>query len=411
MKVTEPAVSQPYDEVESDLLRNSPPEGVSDLEQDVEIAEFQAGVSAAADATGADTTEEEDADEADLDVADEVLPVEDAIATTGTDDVAPWGGAELADFGRQPVQPGPDPEPVTVTDPAADELVADAEGDLEAAIDGDELQVLYQPIVDAPTGRWDGVETLLRWNHPRAGAVRPELIVAAAERTGLSTTLGAWVLRRACRDMQRWRDSSPHPPAAFAVNVSARDVMDPDLCSLVMRSLEQSGLAPETLCIELTENALLEDLPSSLGALERLRQLGVRLALDDFGTGYSSLRYLKRFPVDMLKIDQSFVTDVGDDRVDAAIVGAIVELAHTLELTVVAEGVESPRQLERVRALHCDLVQGYLFSAPLPAEIIATRVFGARPGRFTRGRHDSAASALLPAPRATRVQAANPRTP
>jgi len=288
---------------------------------------------------------------------------------------------------------------------------ADIERDLEAAIHGDQLEVLYQPIVDAPTGRWEGVETLLRWNHPRAGAVRPELIVAAAERTGLSTTLGGWVLRRACRDMQRWRDSSPHPPAAFAVNVSARDVMDSDLCSLVMQCLEQSGLAPETLCIELTENALLEDLPSSLAALERLRQLGVRLALDDFGTGYSSLRYLKHFPVDMLKIDQSFITDVGDDIVDAAIVGAIVELAHTLELTVVAEGVEGPRQLERVRALNCDLVQGYFFSTPLSAEVIGARDFGARPGRFSRGRRGAAGSALLPVPQASPARAADPTTP
>jgi len=134
MKVTEPAVSQPYDEVDSDLLRNSPPEGVSDLEQDIESAEFQAGVSAAADATAAETTAEEDADEADLADPD-VLPVEDAIASTGTDDAAPWGGAELADFGRQPVETGPDPEPVTVTDLAADQLVAEAEDNLEAAID------------------------------------------------------------------------------------------------------------------------------------------------------------------------------------------------------------------------------------------------------------------------------------
>ena len=279
---------------------------------------------------------------------------------------------------------------------------AGIERDLEAALERDELYLHYQPIADAEAGVWYGVEALLRWRHPKAGAIRPEAVVAAAVRTGLGSALGGWVLRRACQDMQTWRETSAHPPAALAVNVSAHELMDPVLSTVVARVLEETGVPPEAVYLELTENVLLEDLPKSLVALDRLRQLGVRLALDDFGTGYSSLRYLKRFPVDMLKIDQSFVAGVGDDPVDAAIVGAVVDLAHTLELTVVAEGVERPRQLARVRSLGCDFVQGHVFSRALPAEAIAAGTFRPRPGgRFSRGLSAAAATPSRPAPRAT----------
>ena len=287
----------------------------------------------------------------------------------------------------------------------------DVERDLEAAIERNELHLHYQPIAHAETGLWQSVEALLRWRHPQLGAVRPEIVLTAAERTGLGSLLGRWVLRRACRDMQQWRETSLHPPGALAVNVSARELMDADHAAMTRQILEETDLPPEILYVELTENVLLEDLPGSLQALEGLRRLGVRLALDDFGTGYSSLRYLKRFPVDMLKIDRSFISGVGDDPVDAAIVGAVVELAHTLELAVVAEGVEERRQLDRVRALGCDLVQGHVFSRAVPADAIAAHPFHTGRGRFSRGSETAAAAPSARARRASRAGPAGPLRP
>lgn len=246
----------------------------------------------------------------------------------------------------------------------------DVERDLREAIDGDGLHLVYQPIVDAATRGWVGVEALLRWDHPRVGAVSPEAIVAAAARTGLTFALGSWVTRTACRQMRRWIDSGQPRPSTIAVNVSAPELLHPDHCTLVAAALKENELLPETLCLEITESVLVADVRAALNALDALKRLGVTVALDDFGTGYSSLNYLKRFPVSVVKIDRSFITDLADDPVDEAIVVAVIELSHTLGLTVVAEGVESQRQCDHIVALGCDQVQGYLHSRPLPTAAV-----------------------------------------
>lgn len=249
------------------------------------------------------------------------------------------------------------------------------ERDLGRAIERSELHLDYQPIVSATTTAWASVEALLRWTHATVGAIPPETIVASAERTGLTSALSEWVVRRACRDMHEWKEKADRPPPRVAVNVSARELMHPDHGQAVSHALQSTGVPAEALCIEITESVLVDDIRGALHALENLKQLGVSLALDDFGTGYSSLTYLKRFPVDVVKIDRSFVANLGDDPVDEAIVEAVVGLAQTLGLSVVAEGVENARQLEHVKALSCDQVQGYFLSPPLPAHAIASRRF------------------------------------
>jgi diguanylate cyclase (GGDEF)-like protein len=250
--------------------------------------------------------------------------------------------------------------------------------DLGHAIERDELRLEYQPIVVATTTEWTSVEALLRWDHPAVGPVPPESIVACAERTGLTAPLREWVLRRACQDMRVWTEQGGEPPAKVAVNLSARELMHPGLRQAVTSALQASGLAPEAMCIEITESVLVEDIRGALNALERLKEIGIGLALDDFGTGYSSLTYLKAFPVDAIKIDRAFVSNLGDDPIDETIIEAVVKLAQALGLSVIAEGVEDARQLEHVRGLSCDHVQGYFLSRPLPAEAIASRRFARR---------------------------------
>ena len=243
---------------------------------------------------------------------------------------------------------------------------------LRAAIERDELDLHFQPIVEAATGRWDGVEALLRWDHPEVGAIAPETIVAAADRTGLTLDLGGWVTRQACQQMRRWIDSGRPRPSTIAINVSAPELLHPLHGELVADALSESALPPETLCLEITESTLVTDVRAAFDVLEALKQIGVTLALDDFGTGYSSLNYLKRFPVNIVKIDRSFIADLADDPVDEAIVVAVTELAHTLRLSVVAEGVETEHQRDHVVTLGCDRLQGYLYSRPLPAAAIQT---------------------------------------
>lgn len=250
--------------------------------------------------------------------------------------------------------------------------------DLAQAIERSELHLCYQPIVSAITTNWASVEALLRWNHPSMGAVSPQSIVACAERTGLTAALSEWVVNRACEDMLGWKQQADQPPGKFAVNVSARELMQPDHCQAVSNALDATGLPADALCIEITESVLVEDIRGALNALENLKKLGVSLALDDFGTGYSSLTYLKAFPVDAIKIDRSFVANLGADPVDETIIEAVVKLAQALKLSVIAEGVEDAEQLEHVTALSCDHVQGYFLSPPLPADTIASRRF-ARP--------------------------------
>jgi diguanylate cyclase (GGDEF)-like protein/PAS domain S-box-containing protein len=236
------------------------------------------------------------------------------------------------------------------------------EGDLRRAIDGNELVVVYQPIIDVPSGRITGAEALLRWSHARRGAVPPSAFIPVAEENGMIIPLGARVLRTACRQAAVWNAGRPDAPLTVTVNISARQLQDPDLPAVVAGALTTAGLEPARLVLEITETVIMHDTEATLSRLRELKALGVRLAIDDFGTGYSSLSYLQRFPVDILKIDRSFTEGLGHDT---ALVRTIISLAEALDLRTVAEGVEEPGQFVALAALGCDAVQGYLFSRPL----------------------------------------------
>ncbi len=255
-------------------------------------------------------------------------------------------------------------------DPAADEH--DPErlalmGALRQALAEDTLQLYYQPQVDLVSGRVSGVEALLRWPHPERGFIPPDQFIPLAEQTGLIAPLTTWVLATALRQTQAWQTAGLD--LDVSVNLSARTLHDPTLLALVTDLLDRYTVAPAQLTLEITESALMVDPAHALVTLTRLTELGVRIAIDDFGKGYSSLDYLKRLPVDEVKIDKSFVLGLGDtaDVTDAAIVRAVVAIAHALDLRVVAEGVETPAAWERLRALGCTLAQGYYLTRPLPA--------------------------------------------
>ena len=241
------------------------------------------------------------------------------------------------------------------------------ENDLHQALAQDELCLHYQPKVDLATGRIAGCEALLRWNHPRRGMVSPGMFIPIAEQTGLIVPIGAWVLEEACRQGGAWQ-AQGLPPIPIAVNLSARQFRQGDLAATVRTVLQRYGLDPTLLELELTESMIMEHAESASSILQELKCLGVSLSLDDFGTGYSSLNYLRRFPVDSLKIDQSFIHDVTTDPSGASVVASIIDIAHNLQLTAIAEGVETHEQLEFLVANECDAVQGYLFSKPLPAQ-------------------------------------------
>jgi EAL domain-containing protein (putative c-di-GMP-specific phosphodiesterase class I) len=240
------------------------------------------------------------------------------------------------------------------------------ERELGSALTEDQLRLVYQPVVDLRTERVVGFEALLRWQHPSLGAVGPDRFVPVAEASGLIVPIGRWVLAEAARTAARWqRRATGAPPLSMAVNVSARQLADGAFIDDVARTLAETGIPPCSLVLEVTETALVTD-PETVGRrLAALHRLGVRIALDDFGTGYSSLSYLRQFPVDVLKIDRSFVELLSGADGDAAIVHGLIQLGRTLRLEVVAEGVELPAQRDRLRAEQCDLAQGWLFSAAL----------------------------------------------
>jgi diguanylate cyclase (GGDEF)-like protein/PAS domain S-box-containing protein len=241
--------------------------------------------------------------------------------------------------------------------------------DLRQAIARDGLSVHYQPLATVEGNRIVGMEALVRWEHPTRGLLPPAEFIPLAEETDLILSLGGWVLGEACATMAAWRKGTPGAQNAYiAVNLSARQLADPDLAAAIRAALDSSGLPPKALVLEVTESTLMADAASASAVLAEIRAMGVRLAIDDFGTGYSSLAHLKRFSVDFLKIDRSFIDGLGTDDDDAAIVAAIVELGHTLDLSIVAEGVETQVQLEEVRRLGCDLFQGYLLARPVPPE-------------------------------------------
>jgi diguanylate cyclase (GGDEF)-like protein len=245
---------------------------------------------------------------------------------------------------------------------------AGLERDLRGAPVRGELRAEYQPIVDTGSGRIAGVEALLRWDHPSHGLVSPTVLVPIAERSGLITEIGRWVLERACSDRHGWQDRHQTDDLAMSVNVSAHQLMSPNYAPTVATVLSGTDTNPKLVTLEVTESVFVQDSERALVVLGELKQLGVKLALDDFGTGYSSLNYLKRFPIDIVKIDQTFVADMGRDEASHAIVSAVVELAHKLGMTVVAEGVETAEQHHLLASLGCDSCQGYYFARPVSAD-------------------------------------------
>jgi EAL domain-containing protein (putative c-di-GMP-specific phosphodiesterase class I) len=243
------------------------------------------------------------------------------------------------------------------------------EGDLQHAVERNELRVVYQPIVSLTTGRVTEVEALLRWDHPRHGELSPVCFIPIAEETGMIVPIGQRVLEESFRHAAYWQANCPKGSAPImSVNLSARQFQHPSLVEDIARVLFQTRLDPETLKLEVTESAVMSDPSEATKTLLQLKALGIQIAIDDFGTGYSSLNDLKQFPVDTLKIDRSFVDGLGKDANDAAIVKSIVALARSLQLTVTAEGIETPEQLEHLRGLSCDRGQGYHFARPLAAE-------------------------------------------
>ncbi len=236
--------------------------------------------------------------------------------------------------------------------------------ELAAGIENGEIVVRFQPGVDLETGKVFCVEALARWDHPTRGLLAPSEFIGLAEETGLIVGLGLRVLSMACEHGRRWEERFGHAAPRVHVNLSARQLTTSNLPVLVQGVLEGSGLTPSKLCLEITESVLMDDASGVIDTLWELKALGVTLAIDDFGTGYSSLSYLRRFPVDVLKVDQSFVSGLGPDPEDSTIVAAIVNLANTLELEAIAEGVETAEQLDRLLGLGCHLAQGYYFTEP-----------------------------------------------
>ena len=245
------------------------------------------------------------------------------------------------------------------------------EAGLRIALPRNEFILHYQPKADCRSGRITGVEALLRWRHPERGLVSPADFIPALEATGLIVPVGVWTLRTACAQAREWRRQGL-APISVAVNLSGRQLLNGEIVNAVREALESSHLTPDCLELELTESYLMQDPESAIATLTELKKLGVRISVDDFGTGYSSLAYLKKFPLDTLKIDRAFVKDISVDPDDASITRAIIDLAHQLGLSVVAEGVETAAQLGLLTANHCDSVQGYYLSPPVDAAGVVT---------------------------------------
>jgi diguanylate cyclase (GGDEF)-like protein len=249
---------------------------------------------------------------------------------------------------------------------------AEVEDALRGAADRGELVLHFQPEVSLRTNQIVAVEALVRWQHPAWGLVAPVEFVPVAETTNLILELGTWVLGAAMDQCARWRAGFPERSPMVAINISARQFLQDDFVQLVASMLQHTGAEPGDICLEITESILMDDVEVTVATLRRLKALGVQLAVDDFGTGYSSLSYLRRFPVDILKVDQSFVSGLGHDPEDSAIVQAVVHMGRALQLTTVAEGVETAHQLIELRELECDIAQGYHFARPTTAEAITS---------------------------------------
>jgi EAL domain-containing protein (putative c-di-GMP-specific phosphodiesterase class I) len=241
------------------------------------------------------------------------------------------------------------------------------ENKLRWALERNEFKVYYQPQVSIDTGQIVGMEALVRWQHPEMGLVSPSEFIPLAEDTGLISSIGEWVLRTACAQTKAWHDFG-FVNLRVAVNLSPRQFQQPDLLRMIANHLKETGLDGGSLELEVTEGSVMKNTESAINTLRELKAMGIKISIDDFGAGYSSLTYLKNLPIDALKIDQSFVREMSTDPNDAAIVMAIIQLAHSLKLRVTAEGVENEDQLRFLRLLRCDDMQGYLFCRPLPVE-------------------------------------------
>ncbi|HEY6895621.1 MAG TPA: EAL domain-containing protein [Rhodocyclaceae bacterium] len=268
------------------------------------------------------------------------------------------------------------------------------ESGLRRALERQEFLLHYQPKVELASGQVVGAEALIRWNHPSMGMVSPGDFIPLAEETGLILPIGEWVLDTACRQLKQWRDEG-FTDIALAVNLSGRQFQQENLADIVSHAVQGNELPAQYLELEITESAAMQDPQQTIATLRRLKEIGVRIALDDFGTGYSSLNYLKRFPIDTLKIDQSFVQDITFDPEDAAITCAVISLAHSLKHKVVAEGVETEAQLAFLQRNRCDQIQGYYFSKPLPAEAFTQLMRSGNGVEIAPGKEDQHGRTLL----------------
>ena len=253
---------------------------------------------------------------------------------------------------------------------------------LERALERQEFVLHFQPIVELKTRRWVGCEALIRWSAPDGEVVGPSDFIPLAEETGLIVPMGAWVLEAACRQLAAWQRDGADKRFRVSVNVSARQVREPDIIDLLRRLIKETGIDPGGLVLEMTESALLDEGEATVDVIHRLKELGVRIALDDFGTGYSSLNHLRRYPIDVLKIDRSFIRLLGESRDESALVQSVVRLGKTLRLEIVAEGVETDAQVDHLVALGAGFGQGYLFSRAVPADAISHHL---RPSHLAAG--------------------------
>jgi Amt family ammonium transporter len=243
------------------------------------------------------------------------------------------------------------------------------EAELRKALDANRLTLHYQPIVLTSSGKVEGFEALIRWEQDDGRFISPGVFIPIAEQCGLIIPLGSWILRTGCRRVAQWkREYSIAPPLYISINVSARQFSHPSFIRDVADAIQETGANPQCVRLELTESVAMKDAASAEQSMSQLRALGVKLSIDDFGTGYSSLSYLRKFPVDTLKIDQSFIAGMEGDKESYAIVKTVVALARSLSMEVVAEGVETPEQLEKLNLAGCDFAQGFWFSRPLPEE-------------------------------------------
>ncbi|MEL7407503.1 MAG: EAL domain-containing protein, partial [Cyanobacteria bacterium J06558_2] len=243
------------------------------------------------------------------------------------------------------------------------------ETDLRRALERQEFEVYYQPITSLPLGILSGFEALARWNHPTKGSIGPGEFIPVCEETGLIVPLGNWLLREACKTARSWQLKYPeHPPIKISVNLSAQQFREPQLIEEIESALAETNLAGGLLKLEITESVLIDNLETVTEIILHLRKQDIQFSIDDFGTGYSSLSYLHRFPVDTIKIDRSFVSQMKADGENSAIVKAIITLAHMLDMDVIAEGIETTSQLAQLKLLQCEYGQGFFFSKPLCRE-------------------------------------------